>query len=81
VQEDGWAPELNQTERLEEKSSASVRDQISVTHSIVKRYTDCATWLLKRKISSAEIILIRHSKDIILMPNEHEQCILIFSDE
>jgi hypothetical protein len=42
-QEAGWAPELVWTQRLEEKSSASVRDQSLVVQSVVRYYTDWAT--------------------------------------
>jgi hypothetical protein len=43
VQEAGWAPEPVWTQRLEEKSSASVGDQTPVVHSVVRHYTDWAT--------------------------------------
>jgi hypothetical protein len=43
VQEAGWAPEPVWTQRLEEKSSASVGDQTPVVQSVVSHYTDWAT--------------------------------------
>jgi hypothetical protein len=46
VQEAGWAPEPVWTQRLEEKSSASVGDRTPVVQSVVKHYTDWATQLL-----------------------------------
>jgi hypothetical protein len=44
VQEAGWAPEPVWTQRLKEKSSASVGagDWTSVVQSVVRRYTDWA---------------------------------------
>jgi hypothetical protein len=39
-QEAGWAPEPVWTQRLEEKSSASVGDRTSVVQSVVRHYTD-----------------------------------------
>jgi hypothetical protein len=39
-QEAGWAPEPVWTERLEEKSSASVRDRTPVVQSVVRYNTD-----------------------------------------
>jgi hypothetical protein len=39
-QEAGWASELVWMQRLEEKSFASVGDQIPVVQSIVRHYTD-----------------------------------------
>jgi hypothetical protein len=39
-QEAGWAPEPVWTQRLEEKSSASVGDRTPVVQSIVSHYTD-----------------------------------------
>jgi hypothetical protein len=51
VQQAGWAPELVWTQRLEEKSSASVGDRTSIVQSVVRHYTDWA-WLTRcyRKI-------------------------------
>jgi hypothetical protein len=43
VQEVGWAPEPVWTQRLEEKSSASVGDRTPAVHSVVRHYTDWAT--------------------------------------
>jgi hypothetical protein len=43
VQEAGWAPEPVCTQRLEEKSSASVGDRTPVVLSVVRHYTDWAT--------------------------------------
>jgi hypothetical protein len=43
VQEAGWAPKPVRTQRLEEKSSASVGDRTSVVQSVVRHYTDWAT--------------------------------------
>jgi hypothetical protein len=43
VQEARWAPEPVWTQRLEEKSSASVGDQNPVVQSVVRHYTDWAT--------------------------------------
>jgi hypothetical protein len=40
VQEAGWAPELVWTQRLEEKSSASVGDRTPAVQSVVRHYTD-----------------------------------------
>jgi hypothetical protein len=40
VLESGWASEPVWTQRLEEKSSASVGDQTPVVQSIVSHYTD-----------------------------------------
>jgi hypothetical protein len=40
VQEAGWAPEPVWTQRLEEKSSASVGDRNPVVQSVVNYYTD-----------------------------------------
>jgi hypothetical protein len=40
VQEAGWAPELVWSQRLEEKSSASVGDRTTVVLYIVKHCTD-----------------------------------------
>jgi hypothetical protein len=40
VQEAGWAPEPVWTQRLEEKSSASVGDRTPVVQSVVRHYTD-----------------------------------------
>jgi hypothetical protein len=45
VQEVGWAPEPVWTQRLEEKSFASVVDRIPAVQSVVRRYTDWATRL------------------------------------
>jgi hypothetical protein len=42
-QEDGWAPEPVWTQRLEEKSSASVGDRTPVVQSVVNHHTDWAT--------------------------------------
>jgi hypothetical protein len=39
----GWAPEPVWTQRLEEKSSASVGDRTPVVQSVVSHYTDWAT--------------------------------------
>jgi hypothetical protein len=39
----GWAPEPVWTQRLEEKSSASVGDRTPVVHSVVRHETDWAT--------------------------------------
>jgi hypothetical protein len=38
-QKAGWAPEPVRTQRLEEKSSASVGDQTPVVQSVVRHYT------------------------------------------
>jgi hypothetical protein len=38
--ESGWAPEPVWTQRLEEKSSASVGDRTPVVQSVVSHYTD-----------------------------------------
>jgi hypothetical protein len=43
VQEAGWDPEPVWTQRLEEKSSASVGDRTPVVQSVVRHYTDWAT--------------------------------------
>jgi hypothetical protein len=43
VQEAGWFPEPVWTQRLEEKSSASVGDRTTVVQSVVSHYTDWAT--------------------------------------
>jgi hypothetical protein len=43
VQEAGWAPEQFWTQRLEEKSCASVGDRSPAVQSVVRRYTDWAT--------------------------------------
>jgi hypothetical protein len=40
VQEAGWAPEPVWTQRVEEKSSASVGDRSSAVHSVEGHYTD-----------------------------------------
>jgi hypothetical protein len=42
-QEAGWAPEPVWTQRLEEKSSASVGDRTPVVQSVASHYTDWAT--------------------------------------
>jgi hypothetical protein len=42
-QEAGWAPEPVWVQRLEEKSSASVRDQTLVIQSVVRHYTVWST--------------------------------------
>jgi hypothetical protein len=42
-QEAGWAPELIWTQRLEEKSSVSVRDRTPVVQSVVSHFSDRAT--------------------------------------
>jgi hypothetical protein len=42
-QEAGWAPEPVWTQRLEEKSSASVGNWTPVVQSLVRHYTDWAT--------------------------------------
>jgi hypothetical protein len=42
-QEAGWAPEPVWTQRLEEKSSASVGEWTPVVQSVVRHYTDWAT--------------------------------------
>jgi hypothetical protein len=39
-QEAGWAPEPVWTQRLDEKSSASVGDRTPVVQSVVRHYTD-----------------------------------------
>jgi hypothetical protein len=38
--EAGWAPELVSTQRIEEKSSASVGDRTPVVQSVVRHYID-----------------------------------------
>jgi hypothetical protein len=43
VQEAGWPPEPVWTQRLEEKSSASVGDGTLVVQSVVRHYADLAT--------------------------------------
>jgi hypothetical protein len=43
VQEAGWASKQVWTQRLEEKSSASVGDRTPVVQSVVRHYTDWAT--------------------------------------
>jgi hypothetical protein len=43
VQEAGWAPEPVWTQRLEEKSSVSVRYRTPVVQSVFRHYTDWAT--------------------------------------
>jgi hypothetical protein len=43
VQEAGWAPEPVWTQRLEEKSSASVGDRTPIVQSVVSHYTDWDT--------------------------------------
>jgi hypothetical protein len=43
VQEAGWAPEPVWTQRLKEKSSASVGDRTLIVQSVVRHYTDWAT--------------------------------------
>jgi hypothetical protein len=43
VEEAGWAPEPVWTQRLEEKSLASVGDRTSVVQSVARDYTDWAT--------------------------------------
>jgi hypothetical protein len=40
VQEAGWAPEPIWTQRLEEKSSASVGNRTPVVQSVVRHYTE-----------------------------------------
>jgi hypothetical protein len=40
VQEAGWAPEPVRTQRVEEKSSASVGDRTPADQSVVRHYTD-----------------------------------------
>jgi hypothetical protein len=40
VQEAGWAPEPVWTQRLQEKSSASVGDRTPVVQSVVRHYTE-----------------------------------------
>jgi hypothetical protein len=40
VQEARWSPEPVWTQRLEEKSSASVEDRTPVIQSVVRHYTD-----------------------------------------
>jgi hypothetical protein len=47
VQEAGWAPEPVWTQRLEEKSSASVGDGTPAVQSVVRHCTDWATRLRK----------------------------------
>jgi hypothetical protein len=42
VQEAGWVPEPVWTQRLEEKSSASVGDRTPAVQSVVRHYTDRA---------------------------------------
>jgi hypothetical protein len=42
-QETGWAPEPVSTQRLEEKSSASVRDRSPIVQSIIRHCTTSAT--------------------------------------
>jgi hypothetical protein len=42
-QEAGWAPEPVWTQRLDDKSSASVGDRTPVIQSIVRHYTAWAT--------------------------------------
>jgi hypothetical protein len=43
VQEAGWASEPVWTQRLEEKSSASVGDRTPIVQPVVSHYTDWAT--------------------------------------
>jgi hypothetical protein len=43
VQEAAWVPEPVWTQRLEEKSSASVGDRTPFVQSVVSHYTDWAT--------------------------------------
>jgi hypothetical protein len=52
VQAAGWAPEPVWTQRLEEKSSASVGDRTPIVQSVVRHYTDWATWSDVYQISS-----------------------------
>jgi hypothetical protein len=40
VEEAGWAPEPVWTQRLQEKSSASVQNRTPVTQSVVRHYID-----------------------------------------
>jgi hypothetical protein len=40
VEEAGWAPEPVLTQRLEEKSCASIGDRTPVVQSVVSHYTD-----------------------------------------
>jgi hypothetical protein len=48
VQKAGWAPEPVWTQRLEEKSSASVGDRTPAVQSVVRHYTDWATSSIRR---------------------------------
>jgi hypothetical protein len=43
VQEAGWAPEPVWKQRLQKKTSASVRDRTPAVQSVVRHYTDWAT--------------------------------------
>jgi hypothetical protein len=45
VQEAGWAPEPVWTQRLEERSRASVGDRTPAVQSVIRHYTDLATRL------------------------------------
>jgi hypothetical protein len=55
-QEAGWAPEPVWTQRLEEKSSASVGDRTPVAQSVVRHCTDWATRLPFRYVNQFKII-------------------------
>jgi hypothetical protein len=45
LQEAGWAPELVWTQRVEEKSSASIGDRTPGAQSVASHYSDWATRL------------------------------------
>jgi hypothetical protein len=60
VQEAGWAPEPVWTQRLEEKSSASVGDRTATVLSVVRHCTDWATWLLYETLDYDKIKNVNH---------------------
>jgi hypothetical protein len=77
VQETGWAPEPVWTQRLEERSSASVGDRTPAVQSVVRHYTDWATAALLITLIQKERIHML-LQQIILRSVQMNSCITVW---